>query len=247
MVKRRQEAGLAPPPLSRHLVFAGNPGTGKTTVARLYGQILAALGILGTGHLIEVDRSMLVGEYVGHTAPKTQAAFRRALGGVLFIDEAYALVPDGRSADFGQEAIATLVKLMEDHRDVIVVIVAGYPDQMQRFIGANPGLDSRFTRTLTFDDYTPIELVEIVAHQAGIHQYLLPELTRTALATFFSSTNRGKDFGNGRFARKVFQEMTERHARRIASLLSGTPASTVTTEQLSILLEDDLPELDLTS
>jgi nitrous oxidase accessory protein NosD len=247
MVKHRQEVGLPPPPLSRHLVFAGNPGTGKTTVARLYGQILAALGILASGHLVEVDRSTLVGEYVGHTAPKTQAAFRRALGGVLFIDEAYALVPDGRGNDFGQEAIATLVKLMEDHRDEVVVIVAGYPDQMQRFIGANPGLTSRFNRTLTFDDYAPAELVEIVEYEAKIHQYQLPEPTRTALHAFFATASRGKDLGNGRFARKAFQEMTERHARRIANLLSGALSTTVTTEQLSILLEEDLPEPETTS
>jgi hypothetical protein len=244
MVKHRQEAGLPPPPLSRHLVFAGNPGTGKTTVARLYGQILAALGMLETGHLVEVDRSTLVGEYVGHTAPKTQAAFRRALGGVLFIDEAYALVPDGRGNDFGQEAISTLVKLMEDHRDEVVVIVAGYPDQMERFIGANPGLASRFSRTLTFDDYTSAELVEIVSHQAREHQYELPGPARAALAAFFDAASRGEGFGNGRFARKVFQEMTERHARRVADLFSGATAD-MTSEQLSMLIEADLPELDV--
>ncbi|GAA4215799.1 right-handed parallel beta-helix repeat-containing protein [Actinocatenispora rupis] len=236
MVKRRQEAGLAPPPLSRHLVFAGNPGTGKTSVARLYGRILHALGMLTQGHLVEVDRGTLVGEYVGHTAPKTQAAFKRAVGGVLFIDEAYALVPDGQSNDFGQEAISTLVKLMEDHRDQVVVIVAGYPDQMGRFIAANPGLSSRFNRTLTFDDYTVAELVDIVAHHAAEHEYAVPARTREALGDFFATTDDARRSGNGRFARQVFQDMTERHAYRIADVADPT------TEQLSALLPADVPD-----
>jgi Holliday junction resolvasome RuvABC ATP-dependent DNA helicase subunit len=233
MVKRRREAGLSPPPLSRHLVFAGNPGTGKTTVARLYGHILAALGMLEQGHLVEVDRSRLVGEYVGHTAPKTQAAFCSALGGVLFIDEAYALVPEGQTADFGREAISTLVKLMEDHREEIVVIVAGYPEDMQRFISVNPGLASRFSRTLTFDDYIPDELARIVAHHAGEHQYRLSEPGRVALTEFFVASGSHRS-GNGRFAREVFQRMTERHAQRV------TAFSEPTMEQLSVLEPEDL-------
>jgi hypothetical protein len=238
LVRRRQDIGLPPPPMSRHLVFAGNPGTGKTTVARLYGRILHALGMLSVGHLVETGRGDLVGEYVGHTAPKTHKAFGRALGGVLFIDEAYALAPRGQGNDFGQEAISTLVKLMEDHRDQVVVIVAGYPDDMDRFIQANPGLASRFTRTLVFDDYATGDLVGIVAQQAAAHRYELPDPTREALATFMDGLPRGAGFGNGRTARQLFQQLTERHAERVASLDAPTA------DDLSILLPADLPGVD---
>ncbi|WP_203901150.1 right-handed parallel beta-helix repeat-containing protein [Virgisporangium aliadipatigenens] len=236
MVQRRKAAGLAAPPMSRHLVFAGNPGTGKTTVARLYGKILHALGMLSSGHLVEADRSSLVGEYVGHTAPKTAAAFKRAQNGVLFIDEAYALVPDGHGMDFGQEAISTLVKLMEDHRDEVVVIVAGYPYEMTRFIATNPGLQSRFSRTLTFADYTSPELVSIVEHQAKGHEYRLSTATLAALERYFDGADRGEGFGNGRFAREVFQRMTERHAARVAELANPS------TEQLTVIEAEDLPD-----
>ncbi|MDH6109455.1 nitrous oxidase accessory protein NosD/Holliday junction resolvasome RuvABC ATP-dependent DNA helicase subunit [Kitasatospora sp. MAP12-15] len=236
MVRRRTEAGLPPPPLSRHLVFAGNSGTGKTTVARLYGKILAALGLLSQGHLVETDRGDLVGEYIGHTAPKTTAVFRRALGGVLFIDEAYALVPAGQGgSDFGLEAIATLVKLMEDHRDDVVVIVAGYPDEMSRFIDANPGLASRFARTLVFDDYEAADLVQIVEDNARRHRYELPAPTCQALEAYFAAVPRDDRFGNGRTARQLFQRMTERHARRVADL------DTPTTEDLLTLVPADVP------
>ncbi|MGW3633515.1 right-handed parallel beta-helix repeat-containing protein [Streptomyces sp. NPDC005122] len=235
LVKRRQEAGLQPPPLSRHLIFAGNPGTGKTTVARLYGQLLAALGLLADGHLIEADRSALVGEYVGHTAPKTTAVFRQALGGVLFIDEAYALAPVGQGNDFGVEAISTLVKLMEDHRDDVVVIAAGYPEDMDRFIDSNPGLASRFTRTLTFDDYSSAELVRIVRHQAGEHEYRLNDDSTAALLAYFDAIERTERFGNGRTARQVFQQMTEQHAQRVADL--DDPSA----EDLTVILPQDLP------
>jgi hypothetical protein len=235
MVRQRTEAGLASPPLSRHLVFAGNSGTGKTTVARLYGRILAAVGLLSRGHLVEADRGSLVGEYVGHTAPKTTAVFRQALGGVLFIDEAYALTPGGQGADYGREAIATLVKLMEDHRDNIVVIVAGYPDEMEGFVGVNPGLASRFTRTLMFEDYDDAELVRIVEWQAGHHEYELPDGTREALLGHFGAMVRDDRFGNGRTARQTFQRMTENHARRVVDMTA--PA----TEDLVTLLPEDLP------
>ncbi|MEV8379143.1 right-handed parallel beta-helix repeat-containing protein [Kribbella sp. NPDC056861] len=234
-VHLRQQAGLPAPPLSRHLVFAGNPGTGKTTVARLYGRILKALGLLSKGHLIEVDRSHLVGEYVGHTAPKTTAAFHQAAGGVLFIDEAYALTPAGNSNDFGTEAIATLVKLMEDHRDDTIVIVAGYPTDMARFISSNPGLASRFTRTLTFDDYSPTELTEIVEFHASRHQYAMTPQTRRRLQTLFQNSPRTAHFGNGRTARQTFQQLTENQAHRLAETTAPSP------DQLSTLEPEDLP------
>jgi Right handed beta helix region/AAA lid domain/ATPase family associated with various cellular activities (AAA) len=235
LVQRRTEAGLAAPPLSRHLVFAGNSGTGKTTVARLYGRILAAVGMLSRGHLVEADRGTLVGEYVGHTAPKTTAAFRRALGGVLFIDEAYALVPQGQGTDYGREAIATLVKLMEDYRDDVVVIVAGYPDEMQHFIHVNPGMASRFTRTLVFEDFDDEELVRIVESNARQHEYKLAGETRATLLEYFTELVRDDRFGNGRAARQIFQQMTERQARRIID----SPDST--TEELVTLLPEDIP------
>jgi nitrous oxidase accessory protein NosD len=237
LVQRRSEAGLAAPPLSRHLVFAGNSGTGKTTVAHLYGRILAAVGMLSDGHMVEADRGALVGEYVGHTAPKTTAMFRKAMGGVLFIDEAYSLVPQGQGADFGREAIATLVKLMEDNRDDVVVIVAGYPAEMDRFISANPGLASRFSRTLMFEDYDDRELVRIVEWHARAHQYEIAEETREALLGYFGSLSRAEGFGNGRTARQTFQRMTEQQARRLAD---GIPSST---DDLVTLLPRDIPPL----
>jgi len=235
LARRRIEIGLPPPPTNRHLVFAGNPGTGKTTVARLYGKILHAIGMIEHGHLVETDRGSLVGEYVGHTAPKTTAVFRKALGGVLFIDEAYSLVPVGGGNDFGQEAVATLVKLMEDHRDEVVVIVAGYPGDMHRFIDSNPGLASRFTRTLMFDDYSADQLAEIVNNQVAEHRYELGPGTEAAIVRYFASLRREAGFGNGRSARQLFQVLTERHAQRTATLAEPT------TEDLIVLLPDDVP------
>ncbi|WP_149826646.1 right-handed parallel beta-helix repeat-containing protein [Streptomyces tailanensis] len=236
MVRRREEMGLAPPPLSRHLVFAGNPGTGKTTIARLYGRILAAVGLLERGHLVEADRSALVGEYVGHTGPKTTRVFQQARGGVLFIDEAYSLTQYAGSNDFGQEAIATLVKLMEDHRDDVVVIVAGYLKEMEVFVRSNPGLASRFNRTLLFEDYSGPELVSIVEHQAAQHQYGLGPDTREALTARFDAMPRERGFGNGRTARQLFQAMTEHQAYRIAELPQASESDVMT------LLPEDIPQ-----
>ncbi|ROR45299.1 right-handed parallel beta-helix repeat-containing protein [Kitasatospora cineracea] len=233
--RARQRAGLKAPSPRRHLVFTGAPGTGKTTVARLYGEILASLGVLQRGHLVEVARLDLVGEHIGSTAIRTAAAFDRARGGVLFIDEAYALAPEDGGRDFGREAIDTLVKLMEDHRDAVVVIVAGYTAEMERFLAANPGLSSRFSRTVTFPDYTAGELLDIARAQAAEHEYRLADATETALLTHFTGIDRSTGFGNGRTARQVFETMVERHASRVAHLPSPT------TEDLQLLVPADLP------
>jgi hypothetical protein len=233
--RRRQQAGLKAPSLRRHLVFTGSPGTGKTTVARLYGEILASLGVLQRGHLVEVARLDLVGEHIGSTAQRTWEVFQRSLGGVLFIDEAYALAPEDAGRDFGREAIDTLVKLMEDHRDDVVVIVAGYTTEMERFLASNPGVASRFSRTVSFADYSAAELVEITRRQAAEQEYELAEATAAALLGHFAVIPKGPSFGNGRTARQVFETMVERHAVRLAQLRD------VTTEQLQLLLPEDLP------
>ncbi|MEU1335156.1 right-handed parallel beta-helix repeat-containing protein [Streptomyces sp. NPDC005865] len=235
--RRRQQAGLKAASVRRHLVFTGSPGTGKTTVARLYGEILASLGVLQSGHLVEVSRVDLVGEHIGSTAIRTQEAFDRARGGVLFIDEAYALSPEDSGRDFGREAIDTLVKLMEDHREAVVVIVAGYTAEMQRFLSVNPGVASRFSRTITFSDYAPEELLRIVEQQADEHEYRLGTGTPEALLKYFTALPKGPAFGNGRTARQTFEAMVERHAGRVAQ--HDEPS----TDDLTLLYPEDLPEL----
>ncbi|MGW7518521.1 right-handed parallel beta-helix repeat-containing protein [Streptomyces sp. NPDC054796] len=234
--RRRQRAGLKAASARRHLVFTGSPGTGKTTVARLYGEILRSLDVLERGHLVEVSRVDLVGEHIGSTAIRTQEAFDRARGGVLFIDEAYALSPEDSGRDFGREAIDTLVKLMEDHRDEVVVIAAGYTAEMERFLAVNPGVASRFSRTITFGDYSPEELLSIVEQQAEEHEYHLGEGTGEALLKYFTVLPKGPSFGNGRTARQTFEAMVERHAGRVAQL--GDPS----TDDLTLLYADDLPD-----
>ncbi|MFF5184430.1 right-handed parallel beta-helix repeat-containing protein [Streptomyces sp. NPDC000345] len=235
--RRRLRAGLKAASVKRHLVFTGSPGTGKTTVARLYGEILAALDVLEKGHLVEVSRVDLVGEHIGSTAIRTQEAFQRAHGGVLFIDEAYALSPEDAGRDFGKEAIDTLVKLMEDHRDSVVVIVAGYTAEMERFLTVNPGVASRFSRTITFGDYGPEELLRIVEQQAEEHEYRLAAGTAEALLKYFTEIPKGAAFGNGRTARQTFEAMVERHASRVAQLAEPS------TDDLTLLFAEDLPEL----
>ncbi|MGW3150327.1 right-handed parallel beta-helix repeat-containing protein [Streptomyces sp. NPDC001177] len=236
LAERRRRLGMPVPPMSRHMVFAGPPGTGKTTVARLYGAVLAQLGVLRSGHLVEVARADLVAQIVGGTAIKTTEAFQQALGGVLFVDEAYTLLSDSRGsgADFGREAIDTLVKLMEDHRDDVVVVVAGYSTEMDAFLSANPGMASRFTRTIEFTNYSVPELVTITENLCRAHQYELDPRTRDALALHYERMPRDATFGNGRAARRVFEEMVDRQAFRLASM--AEPAE----EDLTLLLPEDV-------
>lgn len=214
----RRDNGLPTADLSLHLVFSGNPGTGKTTVARLMARIYHSLGILSKGQLVEVDRSGLVAGYVGQTALKTAKVLESALGGVLFIDEAYAL--NGRAEnDFGQEAIDTVLKAMEDHRDDLVVIVAGYDGLMDAFIHSNPGLESRFNRFLHFADYSPEELLEIFSMQCKKGCYELEDAAREQVRRFIQEENtNARSFGNARGVRNLFEQILVRQANRLAGM-----------------------------
>ncbi|WP_141579041.1 AAA family ATPase [Actinomadura sp. WMMA1423] len=236
VAEQRRLAGLPPgPAIGRHMVFAGPPGTGKTTVARLYGGILAALGVVEKGQVVEVGRADLVSENVGGTALRTSEAFERAIGGVLFIDEAYTLARKTTGTDFGQEAIDTLVKLMEDHRDEVVVIAAGYSAEMRDFLAANPGLRSRISRTVEFENYSPAELLQITEAHAGRDGYRLADDARAAILEHFTSQRRDASFGNGRTARRVFEAAVERQAQRLADR-----EELPTGDELSLLLAEDL-------
>lgn len=220
--KMRKAHDLPTLDMSLHMVFTGNPGTGKTMIARLMARVYHSLGILSKGHLVEVDRSGLVAGYVGQTAIKTGEAVKKALGGVLFIDEAYALNGGGEN-DFGQEAIDTLLKAMEDHRDDLVVIVAGYDGLMDTFIHSNPGLESRFNRYLHFDDYSLDEMMLIFESQCKKNQYALDETAKEAVKALIDETNTNSiAFGNARGVRNVFERVLVEQANRLSTLENPT-------------------------
>ena len=237
--KQREAQGLKTAKVSYHLVFYGSPGTGKTTVARIVGRIYKDLGVLKKGHTVETDRGGLVAKYMGQTAMKTDTVIQQALDGVLFIDEAYSLVPEGgNGSDYGQEAIATLLKRMEDHRDRLVVIIAGYKDEMQRFIDSNPGLQSRFNRYIDFPDYSGKELSEIFKMYMKKNQYTLADDAEEYLKERFDYVVEHKDrnFGNARYARNVFEKSIQQQANRLAS------QHNLSKKQLTELTVEDLKE-----
>lgn len=234
-MKLREQRGMKTAPISLHLVFTGNPGTGKTTVARILAQIYKEIGILEKGQLVEVDRADLVAGYVGQTAIKTKEKINEALGGILFIDEAYTLAKESGN-DFGQEAIDTILKAMEDMRDKFIVIVAGYTKQMSAFISSNPGLKSRFNKFFEFPDYSAEELLEIFKRICTKYDYKLSEAALKKATTVITAIekNKGPEFANGREIRNMFERIISNQAMRLATL------SNPTEEDISTIEEEDI-------
>ncbi|MCZ2826120.1 MULTISPECIES: AAA family ATPase [unclassified Modestobacter] len=239
---RRKVHGLPEAATSQHLVFLGNPGTGKTTVARLLAETYRAVGLLQKGHLVEVDRAALVGQYVGATAIKTDRVVRRALDGVLFIDEAYSLAPEGDGRlDFGPEAVEVLLKRMEDHRHRLVVIVAGYPRLMESFLRSNPGLRSRFAREIEFPDYSTEELEAIFISIVAQHEYLLEPGAEVTLRRTLAGLSSDEESGNARFARTLFEQALNRQALRLTRD-EGRSVDALDRADVSTLTASDIAE-----
>lgn len=239
--RNRTQAGLPQTPLALHSIFTGNPGTGKTTVARIVGQILGAMDILDKGHVVETDRSGLVAEFAGQTGPKTNKKIDEAIDGILFIDEAYTLIAGGNDDPYGHEAVQTLLKRMEDDRDRLVVVLAGYPDQIETLLDANPGLRSRFSRRIHFEDYQPIDLGRILELMCSQNKYVLDAPTRAKflLGSTFLHGSRNEHFGNGRLVRNIFEDAIRNLANRIADV------APVTKELLTHLKPDDIQFSDV--
>jgi SpoVK/Ycf46/Vps4 family AAA+-type ATPase len=237
--KEREKQGLKNSQISYHCVFTGSPGTGKTTIARIVAKIYKHLGILEKGHLVETDRSGLVAEYTGQTAIKVNRTVDSAMEGILFIDEAYSLVGENKD-DFGKEAVATLIKRMEDNRDKLVLIVAGYSEEMETFIETNPGFKSRFNRYINFPDFTPDEMIKIYELLCSNSEYFVSKNAKNCLTEVFKDLykNKTKDFGNGRLVRNIFEKSIENQSNRIA-----LTKEILTKEILTTIEEDDIPKI----
>ena len=240
MQKKRKEKGMKMVPMSLHLVFTGNPGTGKTTIARILASIYKDIGALSKGHVVEVDRTDLVAEYIGQTAPKTAAKIKEAMGGILFIDEAYTLAK-GDGKDFGQEAIDTLLKAMEDHREDFIVIVAGYPAEMHKFINSNPGLKSRFNKYINFPDYSAKELLQIFKEMCESYEYHLTKEAEELVdrEIIFIEKHKKENFANARTIRNLFEKVITKQASRLAEADEDAELSELTVEDIR---EENTPD-----
>lgn len=230
---KRKKEGLIVEPIVLHMIFKGNPGTGKTTVARILGKLLKGIGVLERGHVIEVERADLVGEYIGHTAHRVRENVKKALGGILFVDEAYSLARGGEK-DFGKEAIDTLVKEMEDSKDKFILILAGYKDEMEYFLRTNPGLRSRFPIQIDFPDYTIDELIQIAELMVKNRQYQFTESAKKKIMKYLIYDNNSREIGNARLIRNIIERSIRKHAVRILNKKNITREDLITIDSIDI-------------